>query len=151
MRKMVRILNELLKSEFLRLYEYLVMGNDIYLCLWGDNSYDLLVYCIVNKNVLLFLMVFYRLSYFIGTILWFLAKSHMLWSCTYLLLFPQVVHECSEAAKVAISIKQSYQHFLAPVTRKYNITDDTFERYIERFNCDLKEILEVRRGNPPGS
>ena len=58
-------------------------------------------------------------------------------------LFEQVVHECSEAAKVAISIKQSYQYFLTPVTKKYNITDDTFERYIERFNCDLKEILEV--------
>ena len=57
--------------------------------------------------------------------------------------FEQVVHECSEAAKVAISIKQSYQYFLTPVTKKYNITDDTFERYIERFNCDLKEILEV--------
>ena len=61
--------------------------------------------------------------------------------------FEQVVHECSEAAKVAISIKQSYQYFLTPVTRKYNITDDTFERYIERFNCDLKEILEVCKHN----
>ena len=61
--------------------------------------------------------------------------------------FEQVVHECSEAAKVAISIKQSYQYFLTPVTKKYNITDDTFERYIERFNCDLKEILEVCKHN----
>ncbi|XP_067947901.1 mitogen-activated protein kinase kinase kinase 4-like isoform X2 [Watersipora subatra] len=58
----------------------------------------------------------------------------------------QVVHECSETAKVAISVKQSYQYILSPVTKKYAITDELFERNIERFNNDLKEIIEVYFG-----
>lgn len=44
---------------------------------------------------------------------------------------------------MATTVKQSYQYLLTPVIKKYSITDETFERYVERFNADLKEILQV--------
>ena len=59
------------------------------------------------------------------------------------IFYEQVVLECSEAAKVAISVKQSYQYLLAPISKKHGVTDEVFERYIESFNTDLKSVLEV--------
>ena len=53
------------------------------------------------------------------------------------------MHECSEAVRVATCIKQSYQYFLAPINKKYNITEEMFEKYLEEFNGHVAKILEV--------
>lgn len=54
-----------------------------------------------------------------------------------------MVHEFSEAAKVSVSVKQSYQYFLSPVSKKYDINADMFDRSLEDFNSDLNKVMEV--------
>lgn len=51
--------------------------------------------------------------------------------------------ECSESTKAAVIAKQGYQYMMAPVSKKLNISDDLFEKYIDRFNSDLNKMLYV--------